>query len=261
MPKETIVRLMLPYPDRGHRMVRVYLPARKKGERFPVIYMTDGQNLFDKRSSTFGCWRTMQAVRKAKAEGLGGAVIVGIHNGDPWRVPDLTPASIGPLELPPEAPSYEPLGERFDDFLIHTLIPAVESRFPVLPGRNNRAFCGSSMGGLFALFTAMRHQDIWCAAGVFSPALMLYPSEDLERWIREQPQTAPPFLQLYSGKGDPLERTIAAYTETAAGILESCWPEDRLQLTLCPSLRHHETAWEPQFRALLRRFLTERDRF
>ena len=56
MIEESIHQLRLPYPGREDRLVRVFVPAHEEGETFPVIYMTDGQNLFDKESS--GCGRT-----------------------------------------------------------------------------------------------------------------------------------------------------------------------------------------------------------
>lgn len=259
MLREEIISMMLPYPDRGERLVRVYLPTRREGQRFPVVYMTDGQNLFDEESSGFGCWHCMEAVRSAQAAGLGGAVIVGVHNTDPTRQPELTPISIGPpLFYPTQAEAHiEPSGESFETFLVHTLIPAAESRFPVLSGRRNRVFCGSSMGGLMALFTGLRHPDIWSAVGAFSPALLRYRREDLEAWLRSRSIREHPFLWLYSGAGDQLERLIDQSTREAELVLREIWPHDRLLCTYCPELRHHETAWEPQFRAFLAHFLKE----
>ena len=63
MIPEEIVTLLLPYPGREDRKVRVFIPAHEEGEKLPVIYMTDGQNLFDVESSGFGCWYTREAVR------------------------------------------------------------------------------------------------------------------------------------------------------------------------------------------------------
>ena len=47
MYPEKIFDMSLPYPEKGDKLVRVYVPEHEEGETFPVIYMTDGQNLFE----------------------------------------------------------------------------------------------------------------------------------------------------------------------------------------------------------------------
>lgn len=256
MIRESVTKMRLPYPDREDRLVRVWVPAHREGETFPVVYLTDGQNLFDRKTSTFGCWRTREAVRAQRQKRGGAAVIVGIHNSDPWRVPDLTPASIGPLEVEDREFPGVPGGEVFDAFVTETLMPAVEAGFPVKTGRENTAFCGSSMGGLMALFTALRHPELYGAAGVFSPALMLYRPEDLAAWIRDRSRGEHPWLLLFAGGADELEKVIADYTRQAEAVLRDCWPEDSLRAIYWQEAHHHETAWERVFRVFLREFLS-----
>lgn len=258
MIEEQLVTLSLPYPGRGERPVRVFVPAREEGEAFPVIYMTDGQNLFDVESSSFGCWYTREAVRDERAKSGKAAVIVGIHNVDPWRTDELLPGSIGEIHCPEEARPYiKPEGEVFDDFVVHTVRSEVEAQFPVKTGRENTAFCGSSMGGLQSFFTVLSHPDIFCAAGVLSPAFLFFSEEDLRRWVQGALREEKPFLYLFSGAADELEKQILKCTETAAAILDECYPEEKLKLVIRPEERHHETAWEPVFRDLLHLFLQQ----
>ena len=132
MTNEQLVSLYLPYPGRGERILRVFVPAHEDGETLPLIYMTDGQNLFDVESSGFGCWYTREAVRDERQRSGKAAILVGIHNVDPWRTNELLPKSIGEIHVPEEARSYfDPQGEVFDEFLVKTVMPAVEERFPV----------------------------------------------------------------------------------------------------------------------------------
>ncbi len=255
---EQLISLHLPYPGREDRLVRVFVPEHEEGETLPVIYMTDGQNLFDKESSGFGCWYTREAVRDERTISGKAAVIVGIHNIDPWRTNELLPASIGAIVCPEEArPHLIPGGEVFDDFICHTVMPAVEARFPVKTGRRNTAFCGSSMGGLMAFFTAMRHPETFSCAGVLSPAFMLYSEADMRRWIHSALREEKPFLYLFSGEADELEKQIRVCTERCAAILEDCWPVEKRKLLIRPEQRHHETAWEPVFRDFLHLFLQQ----
>ena len=256
MCEEQLISLYLPYPGLEDRLVRVFVPAHEEGTTLPVIYMTDGQNLFDVESSGFGCWYTREAIREEQERSGQAAVIVGIHNVDPWRMPELTPAAPGRLELPEEAEPLEPRGEIFDDFLVNTVMPTVEASFPVQTGRENTAFCGSSAGGMFSFFTALRHPDRFCAAGVLSPCFALYRKEELAAWIRSCRPEKPPFLYVFCGAGDELERFLLESVKRTLPVLEACWPADRLKTVLRPEDRHHETAWEPVFRDFLHIFLT-----
>ena len=257
MIQEQIHSLRLPYPGREERLVRVFVPAHEEGERLPVIYMTDGQNLFDEESSGFGCWHTREAVRAQRAESGRAAIVVGIHNDDPRRECDLTPAAMGALAIPEEErqPGMSQDGEVFADFVVHTAMPAVEARFPVLTGRAHTAVCGSSCGGVMALFLGLRYPERFCAAGVLSPALLLFREEDLQRWIWSRLGEELPYLYLYTGAGDELEARIFESTERAYDMLQECYPMELLNEVVLLDQPHHERAWEPIFRDFLHLFL------
>ena len=149
-----------------------------------------------------------------------------------------------------------PSGEVFDEFLVHTVMPAVEARFPVRTGRANTAFCGSSMGGLMAFFTALSHPDVYCAAAPFSPCFNLYTKDDLMRWIRSRLGAQKPYLYLFAGGADELEKEIQRCELAIYDELKTCYPERLLKQVVMPEQRHHETAWEPRFREFLHTFLT-----
>ena len=170
----------LPYPGKPARRVRVYVPAHDEGELLPVIYMTDGQNLFDEESSAWGCWHTRESVEAERQSSGRAAIIVGLHNDNRWRDNELTPAGIGTIIGPQEMDDFtEPEGEIFDGFLMDTVKTYVEANYPVRRGRESTAVCGSSSGGLQAFFTALSHPEAFSMAGVFSPAFLLYSEDDI----------------------------------------------------------------------------------
>ena len=256
MIDEQLLTLSFPYPEREDRPVRVFVPVHEEGELLPVIYMTDGQNLFDKESSGFGCWFTREAVRDEREKSGRAAIIVGIHNVDPWRANELTPKTIGEIRCPEELiPHLHPGGEVFDSFVVNTVMPFVEERFPVKTGRDNTAFCGSSMGGLMSFFTALSHPELYSAAGVLSPAFMIYSEADMRRWIHSVLREEKPFLYIYTGAGEELERDICQSVEWTNRILDACYPKQLLKQVIMPEKIHHETAWEPVFRDFLHLFL------
>lgn len=269
MKSEELITLTLPYYTGEDRTVRVYMPERGEGERLPVIYMTDGQNLFDDdRPQQFGCWYTREAVREERKISGRAAVIVGIHNdgGNVRRTSELTPGSIGEVCLtdefsPEEIRQIKPEGESFDRFVVDSVIPEIEKRFPVERGRNGAAFCGSSSGGLQAFFTAVSHPEKFCMSGVFSPAFLLYKSGDILRWTAERMREKMPYLYIYSGAGDKLEKRIFNSTDEVYDALCEFYPFDLLNEIILPEEPHHEKAWAQVFRDFLHTFLQRRNGF
>ncbi len=269
MIQEKITELYLPYPDEEDRLVRIYVPSHEQGETFPVIYMTDGQNVLDKKTSSYGCWFTPEAIETERNENGQAAIIVAIHSNmhPAFRTNELTPESIGKIIIPEdEIPEellklFEPKGEVFDSFVTDTVMPAVEKNFPVKTGRNNTAFCGSSSGGLQAYFTAINHPDLFCASGVFSPAFMFYSAEDIISWTMSKIQKYTPYLYFYTGTGDELEKKIYKCLENVYDILMGVYPMDKLNEVILLEQKHHETAWEIVFKDFLHTFLARRDEF
>ena len=261
--QSSLTEFTLPFPGRGERTVRVFVPEHEEGELLPVIYMTDGQNLFeDDRPGQFGCWYTREAISEERRLSGKAAMIVGIHNdtGARERTNELTPGEIGEVVIPPdiaEEPDQViiPEGELFDAFVVNVVMPAVEARFPVKKGRSGTAFCGSSSGGLQSFYTVLSHPDKFCAAGVFSPAFVLYAAEDIVRWTASKLCENAPYLYFYSGSGDHLESRIFESTEAVYDALIEFYPPECLNEIILPEEPHHEKAWSEVFRDFLHTFL------
>ena len=254
--KAELFDLFLPYPEKGDRRVRVYVPEREEGETFPVIYMTDGQNLFDEETGTWGCWFTREAVEAERKLSGKAAVIVGIHNDNHWRDNELTPASIGELVDTADMHDFTaPEGEIFDSFVMDVVKPYIEANFPVKNGRENTAFCGSSSGGLQSFFTALSHPASCSAAGVFSPAFLLDSGDDMRRWVLSKLCDDLPYLYIYTGAGDELEQRIFQSTEAVYDMLTECYPYDLLNEVILFENCHNEKAWAEIFPDFLHTFL------
>lgn len=255
--KAELFDLFLPYPEKGERRVRVYVPEHEEGETFPVIYMTDGQNLFDEETGTWGCWFTREAVEAERKLSGKAAVIVGIHNDNHWRDNELTPDSIGELVDTADMHDFTaPEGEIFDSFVMDVVKPYIEKNFPVKMGRENTAFCGSSSGGLQSFFTALSHPESFSAAGVFSPAFLLYSGDDMRRWVLSKLCDDLPYLYIYTGAGDELEQRIFQSTEAVYDMLTECYPYDLLNEVILFENCHNEKAWAEIFPDFLHTFLS-----
>lgn len=162
---------MLNSPQLGNqRDILVYLPPAyaASDRRYPVLYMHDGQNLFDMHTSYAGEWRVDETMEALSHEGIE-AIVVGIPNGGERRVHEYSPFK--------KEGESEGQGVLYMRFVVETVKPLVDSAFRTLPGREHTGLAGSSMGGLISLYGLYQHSDVFSAAGVISPAFW---SGDLE---------------------------------------------------------------------------------
>jgi predicted alpha/beta superfamily hydrolase len=145
------------------RALTVYLPpSYGRGERhYPVLYMQDGQNLFDPEESFAGSWRVDIAMDQAAGRGFEG-IAVGIPHAGEDRIAEYSPF---------DAEGGEGRGREYVAYLADTIKPLVDARYRTIPGRGTTCVVGSSMGGLISLFAFLARPDVFGAAATMSPSL------------------------------------------------------------------------------------------
>ena len=152
-------------PELGNRRdLYVYVPGsygRSHG-RYPVIYMHDGQNIFDPAMSFAGSWLVHEAMDWAAGRGIEG-IGVGIPNMGQARLAEYSPF--------PDPQMGGGEGDTYLDFVTKTVKPLIDGRYRTLADRRHTGIMGSSMGGLISLYGFFRHPDTFGFAGVMSPAL------------------------------------------------------------------------------------------
>jgi predicted alpha/beta superfamily hydrolase len=159
------------------RHVDVWLPpgyADTPSCRFPVLYMHDGQNLFDPQTSFLGIdWGIDAALQGLLVEQRArAALVVGIWN-TPQRAQEYMPQR--PLELvsptgrEPRPPARRPLSDRYLQFLLQELKPFIDGHYRTLADRENTFIMGSSMGGLISLYAVCEYPHLFAGAGCLSP--------------------------------------------------------------------------------------------
>lgn len=146
------------------RDILVHLPTSYKvgRRRYPVIYMHDGQNLFDDATSFAGAWHVDEALAALDCEEVE-AIVVGIPNLGPKRLDEYSPFV--------DALRRGGSGDRYLEFIIQTLKPLIDREFRTRPDRLHTGVIGSSMGGLISLYAYFRHPDVFGLAGAMSPSL------------------------------------------------------------------------------------------
>ena len=163
------------------RPVDVWLPesyGRDPSRRYPVIYMHDGQNVFDGALvlGPWGGWHVDEAIARAAARGsIREAIVVAVWNTGAHRYAEYYPTKALPV-------LDEPLRGRFvettlarrsrgDDylrFLVEEVKPEVDRRFRTMPGRDDTMLMGSSMGGLVSLYAMSEYPQVFGAAACLS---------------------------------------------------------------------------------------------
>jgi predicted alpha/beta superfamily hydrolase len=160
------------------RDVDIWLPpgyAQHPGQRYPVLYMHDGQNLFDPALSYTGVdWGIDETMtRLIAARQIREAIVVGVWN-TPRRLQEYMPRkpvtasslAIGVDGMAPLSVA-EIVSDDYLRFLVEELKPAIDARFRTLPGRDDTAIMGSSMGGLISLYATSEYPQVFGgAAGV-----------------------------------------------------------------------------------------------
>lgn len=161
------------------RIVDVWLPegiTKADARHYGVIYMQDGQNLFDPATG-YGhqTWGVDQVVNGLiAAHKIGPVIIVGIWNSGAGRARDYMPQAAF-AALPPELQRQvaqsiggPPVADNYLKFLVEEVKPFIDSHYPTLPDRDHTAIMGSSMGGLISLYAICRYPEIFGAAAGLS---------------------------------------------------------------------------------------------
>lgn len=147
------------------RRVWIYLPndyQTNLTKRYPVLYMHDGQNCFDKTTAFSDEWGIDETLSNKQTNGDKGCIVVAVDNGGTTRLDEYSPYN---------NPQYGGgQGDAYVDFMALTLKPYIDSAYRTFPDKINTAMAGSSMGGLITSYAMFKYPDVYGKAGIFSPA-------------------------------------------------------------------------------------------
>lgn len=161
----------------NQRHVLVHLPPsyHHSDRRYPVIYMHDGQNLFDHVTSFAGDWKVDETMQALSAEGRE-AIIVGLNNTGGNRLNEYSPFA--------SKRHGGGQGDHYLDFIEHTVKPVVDRDFRTCPEPATTGTVGSSMGGLISLYAFFARPHLFGLAGIMSPSLW-FANEAVTRFVEE----------------------------------------------------------------------------
>ena len=261
-PSVRVLRDSFPMPQLGRvRRVWLYLPPgyATSRRRYPVLYLHDGQNVFDAATSFAGEWGVDESLDSLRALGDPGAIVVAVDNGgthrldeyDPWRNAD------------PKLGGGEGEGDAYVEFLVRTLKPWVDAHYRTRRDAAHTGVMGSSMGGLISLYAALKYSNVFGRAGVFScacwiadPRVYAYASAHASAFARAHARVA-------RGAAPRLYFVVGAL-ETASGgpardqrrlvdtLLAAGYPPSAIRAVVAEDGKHAEWFWRREFPAAYR---------
>ena len=244
---------------RNIRNLRVWLPANyfapvNRNKHYPVLYMQDGQNLFDEATAFNHEWRFDETVEFLTGSmRIGPMIIVGIDNtgrraNEYLPYPDPDNKELGKYE------TQDVHGKQYADFVINEVMPLIQKKYRVLLGAQNTGLGGSSYGGAVTLYTVLVHPGVFGKALIESPSLLIGNGQLLKD--AEKATRFPQRMYIAIGTAEEADEKASAkdvepVTELEKILREKGLGPTRLKVVVDEGAQHNETAWSKRLQSAL----------
>lgn len=233
------------------RLLRVWLPPDYESQEnnyktYPVLYLNDGQNLFEASTSFTGVeWQVDETADRLIREGrVPPMIIVGIDNARDRRIREFVPyRSFGPRVLRPQ-------GDRYVDFLTREVLPFINKNYRTARGQENTGIGGSSLGGLISLYATMVQPGVFGRLLVESPSLFMANRRILKESRQFWQWPARIFLGIGTSElGDERRSQVIVedVLELEQILRRGGVTEDRLRVRVEEGAVHNEADWAHRF--------------
>jgi enterochelin esterase-like enzyme len=230
------------------RLLRVWLPPNYGGSavsRYQVLYLNDGQNLFDPATAFAGVhWQVGETARRLIVEKkIRPLIIVGIDNTKS-RANEYIPYKSKDPRV------WNAQGKNYPDFLQREVMPMIEGYYPVLKGPENTGLGGSSLGGLITLYTQLAAPEVFGRLLIESPSLFVARRKILEESRRSHDWPARTYLATgthETGNADKDAGIVGDVRELESILREAGLNEERLKVRIDDGATHSESAWAARF--------------
>ena len=229
----------MPQLDR-YRKVWIYLPPDydQDNTEYPVLYMHDGQNVFDAATSFSGEWEVDETLNALYAAGDPGIIVVAVDNGGALRNDEYSPwvhPSYGGGE-----------GAAYMDFMANTLKPYIDANYRTLSDREHTGIMGSSLGGLISHYAAIEHQDVYGKIGIFSPSYWF--AEEAYTIVSQTPISAETRIFMLAGAQEGAS-VVSNCEDMIDTFIAAGYPSAELNLEVHADGQHSEWYWRREFGA------------
>jgi predicted alpha/beta superfamily hydrolase len=235
------------------RNVIVWLPpgyddADNAARRYPVLYMHDGQNIFDPATAFLGReWHADETADELiRRKAIPPIIIVGIWN-TPERVADYTPDQDPDEKRGDNKPAgLGGEGARYLKWIATELKPFIDATYRTKPGRESTAIVGSSLGGLISLAAAENHADTFGLVAAVSPSLWWNRGSVIERWKQKTPKID----RLWMDMGDKERAGMTDQLRRFEQVVRAGFT-GRLHVEVVPGGTHDEPSWAARLGRIL----------
>lgn len=227
------------------RKIWIYLPPdyETSKKKYPVIYMHDGQNLFDNLTSFSGEWSVDETLDEIYKETGKSAIVIGIDNGGDKRLAEYSPWNN-------EKYKTEGEGDLYSDFLAKTLKPYIDKTYRTERQASKTIIMGSSMGGLISLYASVKYPNIFGKAGIFSPAFW-FVSKDLNQYLNLNKNNLKN-SKFYFVAGKNEDETMVPEIENVDKLLlKKAVPQKNILVKIDEDGTHSESYWKRELKQSL----------
>lgn len=204
---------------------------------YPVIYMHDGQNLFDNATSFAGEWQADEAVAAEYLSCVDPIIVVGIDNGGAARIDELSPWLNDEYNEGGE-------GALYANFIVETLKPFIDDNFRTKPEREFTATGGSSLGALISMYMISKHNDVFSKAALLSPAFWF--NEEINNYVETHPLSSDSRLYFVCGTAES-GSMVGDMQQMYDIVAEDQVPPANLTYQVVSGGQHSEFYWSQQF--------------
>jgi predicted alpha/beta superfamily hydrolase len=213
------------------RRIWIYLPedyTKDPVKRYPVLYMQDGQNVFDDSTAFAGEWNVDEYLDGLKE---GQCIVVAIDNGGEKRMREYNPYD------------NKKYGKKYIDFLVKTLKPFIDKNYRTLTDKEHTLIAGSSMGALISIYAVLQYPKVFGHVGAFSPSFWITDSKIFTD-IKRKGQKVSSFIYLYGGKkeGSDMITNILKASEVMPSKSKS-----KITTVIRDEGEHNERRWRLEF--------------
>lgn len=223
------------------RRIWIYLPPSytTTNKKFPVLYLHDGQNLFDKATSYAGEWGIDETLNSLSKEGYAQSIVVGIDNGGEKRMDELSP-------FKNEEYKAGGSGNEYLAFVVETLKPYIDSHYRTKGSRKNTTLGGSSLGALISVYGGVKYPNTFGNIIAFSSAFW-FNREPLMTYIKESDRSLKK-QRYYFIEGEKESFDMGKDTSKVIALLkEKGVKKKNIYYKVHPDGKHNEAYWNREF--------------
>jgi predicted alpha/beta superfamily hydrolase len=227
-----------------NRRIWVYLPNNytTSKTKYPVLYMHDGQNVFEDTTSFSGEWGVDDFLDSTRTRNC---IVVAIDNGGDKRMNEYNPydnTRFGKGE-----------GDAYVDFIVKTLKPFIDKKYRTAKSKENTFITGSSMGGLISMYAILKYPKVFGGAGVFSPSFWIAPQ--IYDAIKAKGNKVKGSVFFFVGKkeGENMVPDMLKAFEEMAKVSKA-----KMKTVIKDDGKHNESTWRKEFPSFYKWLITSK---